>query len=211
MDEGSRIATAQQGDITAFNRLVLQYQDMAYSLAYRIMSDPDAAADAAQEAFISAYQGLPRFRGGSFKAWLMRIVVNACYDELRRRKRHPQEPLDGPQAEEPIPASPLNSTPESPEAYVQRRELSRLLQAGIAQLPEDQRTILVLSDIQGFDYAEIAEVVGVPAGTIKSRLHRARAKLRDYLRDQEELLPARYRLGDRRNQRDQVSSEEPGL
>jgi len=194
MAEEALIATAQQGDTTAFNRLVLQYQDIAYTVAYRIMSDPHAAADATQEAFISAYQGLPRFRGGSFKAWLMRIVTNACYDELRRRKRHPQSSLEALYVEEPMPASPLNPSLESPEETVQRQELSCLLQAGIALLPDDQRVVLVLSDVQGFSYQEIAEAVGVPRGTVKSRLHRARAKLQDYLLDREELLPARYRL-----------------
>ena len=197
MDEEALIAAAQQGDNTAFNRLVLRYQDMAYTVAYRIMSDPHAAADAAQEAFISAYQGLPRFRGGSFKAWLMRIVTNACYDELRRRKRHPQSPLEALYVEEPTPDSPLNPSLKSPEEYAQRQELCRLLQAGISLLPNDQRAVLVLSDVQGFSYQEIAEAVGVPKGTVKSRLHRARAKLRDYLQDREELLPARYRLASR--------------
>jgi len=197
MDQEALITAAQQGDTAAFNRLVLQYQDLAYSVAYRIMSDPDAAADATQEAFISAYRGLARFRGGSFKAWLMRIVTNACYDELRRRKRHPQDSLEALYVKDPMPASPLNPHLESPEEYVQRQELSHLLQAGIALLPDEQRTALVLSDVQGFSYAEIAEVMGVPRGTVKSRLHRARARLRDYLLDREELLPAQYRLGDR--------------
>jgi len=197
MDEKALIAAARQGDTTAFNHLVLQYQDMAYTVAYRIMSDPHAAADATQEAFISAYQGLPRFRGGSFKAWLMRIVTNACYDELRRRKRHPQSSLDALHVEEPMPASPLNPSVESPEEYAERQELSRLLQVGIALLPDDQRVVLVLSDVQGFSYQEIAEAMGVPRGTVKSRLHRARARLRDYLQDREELLRARYRLASR--------------
>lgn len=197
MDEEELIAAAQQGDTTAFNRLVLQYQDMAYTVAYRIMSDPDAAADATQEAFISAYQGLSHFRGGSFKAWLMRIVTNTCYDELRRRKRHPQRSLDALCLKEPMPASSPDSPPESPEEHAQRRELSHLLQAGIALLPDDQRVVLVLSDVQGLSYQEIAKVLGVPRGTVKSRLHRARAKLRDYLWDREELLPTRYRLAKR--------------
>lgn len=197
MDEGALIAAAQQGDATAFNRLVLKYQDLAHAVAYRIMSDPDAAADAAQEAVISAYKGLSRFRGGSFRAWLMRIVTNACYDELRRRKRRPQSPLEVLYTEEPMSSSSSSSSPESPEEHVQRQELSHLLQGGIALLPDDQRLALVLSDVQGFSYQEIAEVMGVPRGTVKSRLHRARVRLRDYLQEREELLPLRYRLADR--------------
>jgi RNA polymerase sigma-70 factor (ECF subfamily) len=95
MDEASLIKQAQDGDVSAYNTLVLHYQDRVYNLAYRIIGEPDAAADATQEAFISAYKALRRFRGGNFKAWLMRIVTNACYDELRRRKRRPQSSLDG--------------------------------------------------------------------------------------------------------------------
>jgi RNA polymerase sigma-70 factor (ECF subfamily) len=197
MDEKALIAAAQQGDTTAFNRLVLQYQDLAYTVAYRIMNHPDAAADAAQEAFISAYKGLSRFRGGSFRAWLMRIVTNACYDELRRRKRRPQSPLEALYGEVPMPSSSSNSSPESPEEHVQRQELGQLLQGGIALLPDDQRLALVLSDVQGFSYQEISEIMGVPRGTVKSRLHRARARLRDYLQEREELLPLRYRLANR--------------
>ena len=169
---------------------------MAYRVAYRIMSDPDAAADATQEAFISAYRGLGRFRGGSFRAWLMRIVTNACYDELRRRKRRPQTSLEALHTEEHM-SSFENSPLESPEAHAQRREVSQLLQAGIDLLPDDQRVVLVLSDVQGFSYQEIAQIVGVPRGTVKSRLHRARVRLRDYLQEREELLPARYRLANR--------------
>jgi RNA polymerase sigma-70 factor (ECF subfamily) len=194
MDEEALIRAAQQGDVTAFNRLVLQYQDMAYGVACRITSDPHLAADAAQEAFISAHRGLPGFRGGSFRAWLMRIVTNACYDELRRRKRHPQISLDALYVEDTPPEGYSSSPLESPEDHVQRQELGQMIQAGIDLLPDDQRLVLVLSDVQGFSYEEIAEAAGVPRGTVKSRLHRARAKLRDYLREREELLPARYRL-----------------
>jgi RNA polymerase sigma-70 factor (ECF subfamily) len=197
MDDKALIAAAQQGDTTAFNQLVLQYQDLAYTVAYRIVSDPDAAADAAQEAFISAHRGLSRFRGGSFRAWLMRIVTNACYDELRRRKRRPQSPLEALYGDESMPSSSRDSQPESPEQHVERQELDQLLQGGIDLLPDDQRLVLVLSDVQDFNYQEVADILGVPKGTVKSRLHRARARLRDYLQDREELLPLRYRLASR--------------
>ena len=190
----SSLKLQKKGDLAAFNRLVLQYQDMAYGVAYRITGNPHLADDATQEAFISAYRGLPKFRGGSFRAWLMRIVTNACYDELRRRKRHPQVPLDALYVEDP-PSGAYSSSPlEGPEDHVQRQELGQLIQAGIDLLPDDQRLVLVLSDVQGFSYQEIAQAVGTPTGTVKSRLHRARAKLRDYLQDRQELLPTRYRL-----------------
>ena len=94
MDEAALIKKAQDGDVAAFNRLVLKYQEAVYNVAYRIMGDPQSAEDATQEAFISAYKALKRFRGGNFKSWLMRIATNACYDELRRRKRRPQTSLD---------------------------------------------------------------------------------------------------------------------
>ncbi|MBE9524041.1 MAG: sigma-70 family RNA polymerase sigma factor, partial [Chloroflexi bacterium] len=94
MDEAALIQDARQGDLTAFNRLVLAYQDMVYNQAYRVIGEPGAAEDATQEAFISAYRKLHTYRGGSFRGWLLRIVTNACYDEMRRRKRRPVAPLE---------------------------------------------------------------------------------------------------------------------
>jgi RNA polymerase sigma-70 factor (ECF subfamily) len=195
MDEASLIAAAQQGRMDAFNDLVLTYQRQVYNLAYRIMGDAASAADATQDAFISAFQNLARFRGGSFKSYLMRIVSNRCYDELRRRKRRPTtsfEDFSGVD-EEANPAL-VNGRDEGPEEYAERQEVARVIQAGIETLPSQQRIVLVLSDVQGLSYQEIAEATDVSLGTVKSRLARARGKLRDYLRSQGELLPARYRL-----------------
>ena len=197
MDEQALIQAAQRGDLNAFNELVLFYQRQVYNLAYRIMGDEDSAADAAQEAFISAYRGIGRYRGGSFKAWLMRIVTNACYDELRRRKRRPTSSLDALYVTDAAPGEVLMSDSEGPEAYARRQDLNRTLHAGLQTLPEEQRTTLVLSDVQGYDYQEISQITGVSLGTVKSRLSRARAKMRDYLLAQEELLPAGYRLDSR--------------
>jgi RNA polymerase sigma-70 factor (ECF subfamily) len=194
IDEAGLIAAAQRGRMDAFNDLVLAYQSRVYNLAYRIMGDPASAADATQEAFISAYQNIARFRGGSFKAWLMRIVSNACYDELRRRQRRPATSLTdfGDLDEEANPV--LIDGTDGPLDHVERHELDAILQAGIQKLPAEQRITLVLSDIQGMSYQEIAEATKVSLGTVKSRLARARGKLRDYLRAQGELLPAKYRL-----------------
>ena len=194
MDETSLIAAAQQGRVDAFNELVLAYQQQVYNLAYRILGDPASAADAAQEAFISAFQSLARFRGGSFKSYLMRIVANGCYDELRRRKRRPTTSFEdfGEADEEANPA--LINGHEGPEEYAERQEMAHVIQAGIETLPPDQRITLVLSDVQGLSYQEVAEATDVPLGTVRSRLARARGKLRDYLHSQGELLPARYRL-----------------
>jgi RNA polymerase sigma-70 factor (ECF subfamily) len=195
-DEGTLIAAAQRGSLDAFNELVLAYQDQVYNVAYRTMGDPASASDAAQEAFISAFQHIGSFRGrhpSSFKSWLMRIVSNACYDELRRHKRRPTTSIESFEMdEEANPA--LVSGMELPEAYAEREEMARAIQAGIMELPADQRIALVLSDVQGFSYQEIAEMIDAPLGTVKSRLSRARGRLRDYLRDQGELLPLDYRL-----------------
>jgi len=198
MDEPALILEAQRGDLDAFNRLVLEYQTPVYNLAYRIMGEGDSASDATQEAFISAYKHIGHYRGGSFKAWLMRIVTNACYDELRRRKRRPAASLEalsvvkeGPDAET---EAALVSKDELPEEHIQRRELASAIQNCLDHLPEDMRTVVVMCDVQGMDYAEIAASIGSALGTVKSRLSRARARLRDCLRQHWELLPAAYRL-----------------
>ena len=195
MDESALIQSAQHGDIDAFNRLVLAYQHQVYTLAYRIMGEEAAAADAAQEAFISAYKHLKSFRGGSFKSWLLRIVTNACYDDLRRRKRRPATSLDDLMNDENGETGFDLPTPgDGPETMVQRREMAELLQRGITTLPEDQRIVLVLSDVQGMTYDEIASATRSNLGTVKSRLNRARTKLREYLQAHGELLPESYRL-----------------
>lgn len=195
MDEQALIASARKGDARAFNQLVLLYQTMVYNLAYRILSDPDAAADATQDAFLSAYKAMPKFRGGSFKAWLLRIVTNACYDQLRSKQRRPTTSLD----DLPVDADHtgyLRDPANLPAELVERQELNRVIQDGILALPIEQRLVLVLSDVQGLPYEEIARVTGISLGTVKSRLSRGRAKLRDYLQDRGELLPTRYRLRD---------------
>lgn len=189
-DEQALIRDAQRGSLDAFNELVLRYQNQAYNVAYRIMGDGDSAADAAQEAFISAFRAISGYRGGSFRAWLMRIVTNACYDELRRRKRRPTSSLDALHVTDAAPGEHLVNGAESPEAYAQRQDLNRVLHDGLQTLPPEQRVVLVLSDVQGYDYREIAEVTGVSLGTVKSRLSRARAKMRDFLVAEGELLPS---------------------
>jgi RNA polymerase sigma factor (sigma-70 family) len=195
VDESALIASAQKGDARAFNQLVMLYQSMAYNVAYRILSDPDAAADATQDAFVSAFKAMRKFRGGSFKAWLLRIVTNACYDQLRIKQRRPTDSLDN------LPVDQdhvryLRDEAEAPDEFVERQELNLVIQAGIRTLPIEQRTVVVLSDIQGLSYQEVAEATGLSLGTVKSRLSRGRARLRDYLQQQRELLPARYRLRD---------------
>lgn len=195
MDELALIASAQKGDLRAFNQLVLLYQSMAYNVAYRILTDPDAAADATQDAFFSAYKAMKKFRGGSFKAWLLRIVTNACYDQLRVKKRRPTSSLDGLPVESEH-SQFLRDESESPDELLERQELGHFLQHGISALPIEQRAVLVLSDVQGLSYQEVAEIMDLSLGTVKSRLSRGRARLRDFLLERGELLPARYRLKD---------------
>lgn len=197
MDEVALIRAAREGDLNAFNRLVLEYQDLIYNQAYRILGEPLAADDATQEAFISAYRNLRSYRGGSFRAWLLRIVTNACYDELRRRKRRPTvplEPLDDAGEEIESPAWMENGS-ESPEESAERSELARAIQDCINELPAEFRAVVALVDVQGMDYAEAADAIDKPLGTVKSRLARARVRLRDCLQSFWELLPATFRLG----------------
>jgi RNA polymerase sigma-70 factor (ECF subfamily) len=194
MDEARTIKEAQQGSISAFNQLVMAYQGTAYNVAYRVIGDREAAADACQDAFVKAYKAINQFRGGSFKSWLMRIVTNTCYDQIRYKSRRPANSLEDMTENPGADSVKLVNGSERPEERVLRDELNDLLQVGISQLPEDQRVVLVLNDVQGFSYQEIAEIIGQPLGTVKSRLSRARRRLRDFLLQQQELLPSQYRL-----------------
>lgn len=193
-NEPTLIARAQRGDLDSFNVLIQFYQNAAFSLAYHILNDSDSAADAAQEAFINAYRRLNGFRGENFRAWLMRIVANQCYDALRRIKRQQTISVsDLPDAEyDDGPA--LVDSGDTPEEYAERRQLAQAVQDCISALPEDQRIVLVMSDIEGLEYAAIADSAQVALGTVKSRLSRARAAVRDCLQGFRELLPSAYRL-----------------
>ncbi|GIV96914.1 MAG: RNA polymerase subunit sigma-24 [Herpetosiphonaceae bacterium] len=193
--ERQLLAASQRGEIESFNLLVKQYEGRVYGLAYRMLGDPDAAADVAQETFFSAYRHLRSFRGGSFSAWLLRIATNACYDQLRARKRRQTISIDAAGDDPDDPPLQLQDQGEGPDAAALRAELAGEIQRGLLTLPEEQRVILILSDIQGLSYEEIAEVTGTQLGTVKSRLSRARAKLRDFLKAGE-LLPPRYRQYD---------------
>ena len=196
MDEVSLIQSARGGDLESFNRLVLAYQDVVFNQAYRVLGDHQAADDASQETFIAAFNNLKHFRGGSFKAWLLRIVTNTCYDELRRKKRRPTtslEPLDdsGDEIESPNWIADQN---EGPEEIAERVELGRTIQNCLDNLPLEFRIVVTLVDIQGMDYSEAADAIEKPLGTVKSRLARGRLRLRDCLQGLWELLPVTMRL-----------------
>lgn len=196
MDEAGLIQDAQRGDLEAFNRLILAYQDRVYNQAFRVLGEYQSADDATQEAFISAYKSIRSFRGGSFRAWLLRIVTNACYDELRRKKRRPTTPLEPVDDEGDEIESPnwIADPGELPEDSIARAELANAIQACLDQLSEDFRVVVVLVDVQGLDYLEASEVIGKPLGTIKSRLARARNRMRECLQGFWELLPHSMRL-----------------
>lgn len=194
MDETKLIKEAQKGSLSAFNQLVMAYQGTAYNVAYRVIGNSDAAADACQDAFLKAYKALGQYKGGSFKSWLLRIVTNTCYDQIRYKSRRPASSLEDIVENPDEHSTTLTSNDERPEEHVLRGELNDLLQLGINHLPEDQRIVLVLCDVQGLSYQEAADIVDQPLGTVKSRLSRGRRRLRDYLLQQKELLPGRYRL-----------------
>ena len=199
MDENALIQAAQSGDLDSFNRLVLAYQDQVYTQAYRMIGESAAAADTTQDAFISAFHHIRSFRGGSFRAWLLRIVTNACYDELRRRKRRPTvalEPVDelGEEVESP---RWMEDPGDTPEAHIERVELNKAIQHCLETLPDNFRSAVILVDVQGMDYVEASRALGKPLGTIKSRLARARLRLQDCLQGFTELLPVVYRLENR--------------
>jgi len=196
MNEQALISDAQNGNLDAFNTLILHYQDIVFNAALRILGDEDRAADASQDTMISAFKSIKGFRGGSFKSWLLRIVTNTCYDELRVRKRRPTVPLepdtdDGEEMDSPRWLADPNMTPDQ---QAEADELEHAIQHCLNNLPVDFKTVVVMADLQGLDYSEVATAVRVPLGTIKSRLARARLRLQDCLQGFAELLPANYRL-----------------
>ncbi len=184
------IERSREGDLAAFNAVVERYQSHVYNLAARILSDKTAAEDVTQETFISAYRALKGFRGGSLRAWLLRIAANHCYDALRSRKRRAEESLDQSLLN---PSFTVVSRAESPEEQALRGELGAEIQRAIMELPADQRITMVLIDLQGLSYEEAAEATGASLGTVKSRLSRARSHVRDYLKGRRDLLPEQYR------------------
>jgi len=179
------VETALGGELDAFNRLVELHQDYLFGVAVRVVGDREAAADAVQEAFLSAYRNLSRFRGDSFRSWLTRIALNAATDVLRGRKRRPADPY--PEWEDDSWQPPTDES-DGPEQTAIARSRSRTIAAALGQITEDQRAAIVLYDVEGYDYHEIADMTGVSLGTVKSRIHRGRLALRDLLSDQIEHL-----------------------
>ena len=196
MEEQTLIHSAQRGDLEAFNQVVLMYQDSLFRIAVNILGDEDAAEDATQQAFISAFRNLHAFRGGSLRSWLSRIVVNASYDELRRVSRVKDFPLqdydqDG---EEVGPMLWLADTDPLPESCVETTEMLDIIKTCLQALPEYYRLVILLIDVEGLSYQEAAVALNVCTGTIKSRLARARNSLRLSLQRYPDLIPSAYTL-----------------
>ncbi len=191
IDEQELIRRARDGDLPAFNALVEIHQNTVFGVVLRMIHDHARAEDLTQEAFISAHRNLRRYRGGSFRAWLLRIAKNATLDELRRRKRRPEVSID---ANVVTFQDTLPSPEQSPEDATLMGELGGLIAAGLATLPPDQRMAVVMVDVEGLSYDEAAEAMDASIGTVKSRLSRARSRMRDYLQERPELLPAKFRL-----------------
>jgi RNA polymerase sigma-70 factor (ECF subfamily) len=176
---------AREGDLDAFNDLVVVYQDLLFALVVRMVPDRDQASDCVQEAFFSAYRNMSSFRGGIVRSWLSRIAINAAMDTQRLRKRRPVDPY--PELEDDSWQPPADASAD-PVTTALETERHRALNRALAEVTDDQRAAIVLYDIEGYDYAEIAQMTGVSLGTVKSRIHRGRIALRGLLADQMELF-----------------------
>ncbi len=194
-DETELVERSRRGDLEAFNAIVAEYQDQVYNLCLRMLGSRQPAEDVAQETFLSAFRNVGRMRGPTVRAWLLRIASNACIDEIRRRHRQPQLSLDaspneggsGRTLDAPDPAA-------GPEQMVLRLELRDALRSELLRLPPDQRLAVVLCDVEGLSYEEIAATMGSSVGTVKSRISRARARLRKGVRARGELFGDLVRL-----------------
>lgn len=185
-DEATLVAMAKGGDIDAFNRLVLAHQDSVYGFAFRMLGNGADADDATQDAFISAYEHIASLRGTAFRAWVMRIARNKCYDVMRRGARRRELSTDNDDSQL---AETLRSSEASPAEQAMSAEMREAIQRCIGRLGEDQRAVVVLVDLMHHSYEEVAESVGTSIGTVKSRLSRGRRRVRDCLRSVPGLLP----------------------
>lgn len=174
---------AAQGDLDAFNQLVIKHQDMAYRHALLMLSDSWLAEEVVQEGFLKAFQNMPGFRGGSFRAWLMRIVTNTAHDVLRRSSKRPTQPLfpEGDDSEEMESPHWMADPNTSVEGAVEKDERIKFIYRTLNEMQDIYRNVLILVDLQEFDYKEAAQALNVPIGTVKSRLARARMQMKEKL------------------------------
>lgn len=174
------IDAARNGDAAAFEQLIHRYEKQVFALTRRMCKNPADAEEAAQEAFLAAWQGLKFFRGESaFSTWLYRLTANACVDLLRREGRHSS--AAGPALDDEETAVELPDAAPTPHALAERAELREQIEAGLNALPEEYRTVLVLREVHQQSYDEIAEILSLELGTVKSRISRGRKRLRNFL------------------------------
>ena len=186
--DGRLVLLAKDGNLDAFNSVVERYQAAVYSLCYRLLGQREAAEDSAQEAFLSAYRAMQRFEGGNLRSWLLRIAANECKDELRRRKRKDAGiSLDdgGDDGDEPIEVA--DHRPGA-EALLLSHEMGETLEQLLLLIPFEQRQAILLVDVYDFQYEEVATMTATSVGTIKSRIHRGRERLRRLLTERRELF-----------------------
>lgn len=190
------LKAAQRGDVAAFNTLVQAFQRQIYNVCYRTLGNAEDAADATQDALLSAFRGLKSFSGpaAGLRSWLLRIAVNTCYDQVRRRQRRPADSLDAHADSELGVADRVVDPNPGPEPQALGAETARHIQQAIDELPPDQRLTVVLCDVQGLSYEEAAQIMAVELGTVKSRLSRARSHLRRLLTEKGELPASAARL-----------------
>jgi RNA polymerase sigma-70 factor (ECF subfamily) len=193
-EEKELVKAAQRGDLDAFNALILRYQNLLYGIALRMLNDEDTASDAVQEALISAFSKFSTFRGGSLRSWLARVTVNACYDEMRRKRRQREVPLEqfNMEGEEVEDLSWMIDPAARPEERYESYEMESAIQESLNHLTPAYREALVLVDIEGLSYEEASIAASVPVGTVKSRLARARLQIRCSLQGYQDLLPTQF-------------------
>lgn len=191
-DEKALLERCKRGELGAFNELVKKYEKQVYNFAYRLTGNYDDANDVAQEAFLRVYNAIGSFRGdASFTTWLFRITTNVFLDDRKRARAHPHTSLDEQlEFEESSVARQIEDASPSPTAITEEKERAQILEDAIQSLPEYQRAMVVLYHSQQKSYEEIAEVMELPIGTVKSRLNRARLALKDKLTPLRELFGA---------------------
>jgi len=192
--EKDLLLKARNGDVKAFETIIEDYQKKVFNIALRMIGNHDDASELAQEVFIRIFKSLKNFKGeSSLSTWIYRITTNVCLDELRKRKNKNIVSLDEDvkQDDGEIKRQVEDARP-TPDVIAEKNEVLRVVKEAILSLPEDQRTVIILRDIQGFSYDEIAKIMNCPEGTVKSRINRSRQILRDRLKPKLELLKGDY-------------------
>ncbi len=183
VEETKLIEQSQLGNIESFEKLIIRYQDQAYRTAYRILGNPEDAKDATQESFIKIYRSLKGFKlQSNFSTWMYRIIHNTCLDMIRKRKRRQEIPIEIKEHQNKDDYKiPLEDPKDGPEALLDYHQLKEQVESEILKLPVEYRGVIILRDIEGLSYQEIAEALEISEGTVKSRLNRGRTQLRQHL------------------------------